>query len=283
MKFLMLVFVIASMAFATDIDGCTEIRSAVNPVQANDLDMTLAIVNDWTVPNASLGIDIFESTTGNYILTVEKTEMQIQAYDLTGAPLGTLTLDTENASCFGMAWNNDPDTDTYYTNDWQDANLYYTEDFGASWSTSTPNPAGTSARGMDFDGTNYWATNATNGGLWRFSPGVGQENVAIPEVTDQPSGLAVFPYNGNTGVAVTTYNTHNIYFYEWDGSTMSYIGSAPCPVSGIGASYGLSYSNVTDTMFWTYQDASNAYHLAEFSFELTSLSRTSWGSIKTSF
>lgn len=284
MKLFIFAVLIASMAFAVDINGCTEVGCAINPAPAGNPNMVLTVLNDWNIGTTlTLGIDVYESAEVSYVLAVEKTDMQIQAYDIsTGSALGTLALNPANTACFGIAWNNNPDTDGYYTNDWIGFSLYYTEDFGASWATET-NPAGGSGRGMDFDGVNYWETNGSNGGLWRFNPGVGQENIAIPEVSNQPAGLSTFPYNGNTGIALTTYNDPTIHFYEWDGTTMSYIGSAACPVSPIANSFGLAYCYATDTMFWTYKDNSNNYHLAEFSFELTALTRASWGSIKSSF
>ncbi|MCD6589300.1 MAG: hypothetical protein J7K88_12200 [Candidatus Fermentibacteraceae bacterium] len=84
--------------------------------------------------------------------------------------------------------DNDATNDTCYTNDWIVSSLFFTDNFGSTWTTFT-NPAGTSGRGMDFNG--------------------------------------------------------NIY--------------------------------------WSYKDVSDAYHLTEFSFSITSLSRSSWGSIKSSF
>lgn len=280
MKVLFTVLCIAALGFAAN-DGCNESSISVNRVPATDA-VTLTVVNDFSLSGKSLGIDVFEGSGYTYILGTDNVNMYVQAWDAgTGGALGTLPLDAANTSCFGIAWNNDLTTDAYYTDDWANSNLFYTEDFGVTW-TTTANPAGTNARGMDFDGTDYWTTNADGGGLWRFQPGVGQENISIPEVPSQPSGLAVFPYMGDLGVAVTTYNTHNIYFYSWDGSTMSYLGSAACPIS-VYSSYGLSYSENTGNLFWTYAPTSGTYKLAEISFTITSLSRDTWAGIKTAF
>jgi len=192
-----------------------------------------------------------------------------------------MILDPANGSAFGVAWNNDPTNDTYYTDDWDTSNLFYTEDFGSTWS-NYPNPAGSNARGMDFDGNDYWTTNDSGGGLWRFQPGVGQSNHAIPEITSQPSGVAVFPYEGDIGVAVTSYTVYNIWFYVWDGADLTYLGSAPCPASCT-SSLGLAYSGNTSTMFWSYNTASG-YKISEFSFDISvALEQSTWGSIKTSF
>ncbi|MEA3267007.1 MAG: hypothetical protein U9P42_08715 [Candidatus Fermentibacteria bacterium] len=279
-KLLFVVMLVAALSFGAD-DGCTDSSVGIDPGTSGSDDITLTVINDWTLAGGTkaLGLDVFEGTEV-YILGADNTNMHIQAYSTSGTPVGTLDLSAANASCFGVAWNDNTDTEGYYTDDWADAVLYYTEDFGSTWTTVT-NPASNQARGMAFDGVDYWETNGNGGGLWRFQPGVGEENIAIPEVPTQPSGVAVFPYGGNLGVAVTAYNTLNIYFYEWDGSTMSFLGSAACPGT-VGSSFGLAYSSSNGHMYWSYSDGSNN-HLAELSFTITALERSSWGSIKTSF
>lgn len=280
MRFFLCVFILASLAFANS--GYTGINAGISPRNPDSDDITLTLLNNWVLPNMAMGIDIFEGPGQFNVLCVDKDYDIIRIYDATSAsPLGTISLDTPNGSCFGIAWNNNPDADTYYTNDWNVNNLFYTEDYGTTWTTET-NPAETCGRGMDFDGTDYWQTNGTGGGLWRFQPGVGAENIAIPEVIEQPSGLAVFPCNSNLGIAVTTYTEHNIYFYEWDGSAMTYIGSAACPSSCL-FSLGLAYAETSGTLFWSYWDTSFNTHLTEISFSIMALDQSSWGTIKSSF
>jgi len=282
MKYLFYVLILATLAFADD-DGCTEFGATINPHTAGNDDITLTLINNWTLTNKALGLDIFEGPGQFYVLGADNVKDWIQYYDaISGLPLTTIPLDAGNPYCFGLAWNNDSDTDTYYTDDWSNTNLFYTDDFGVSW-TTVPNPAGSNGRGMDFDGTDYWITNGQGGGLYRFQPGAGQENIAIPDVPTQPSGLAVFPYGSNLGVAITCYGTYNIYFYEWNGSTMDYIGSAACPVPGITSSFGLAYADTNGHFYWSFKLGSSDYHLAEFSFEITALERSSWGAIKSSF
>jgi hypothetical protein len=281
MKYFVVLFCIAALATAGN-DGRTGSFVSVNtaPDQGTD-GITLTLLNTFDPVTKALGLDVFESTGSTYVLGVNNENDIVQAYDAyTGSPLGTLPLDPGNPNAFGVAWNNDPTNDTYYTDDWNVSTLFYTDDFGVSW-TTVANPAGTDARGMDFDGTDYWTTNGDGGGLWRFQPGVTQSNLPIPEVTDQPSGITTFPYEGDVGVAVTSYDVHNIWFYVWDGSTFEYLGSAPCPAS-CSSSYGLAYSENTGTMFWSYN--SGGYKISEFSFDIeVSLQQDTWGAIKTVF
>ena len=279
MKYFLLLLVLAVLAFA-DNDGCSEISSGASSYSSGGDDITLTLLNDWILAEKALGLDIFD---GIYILGADNNLDLIQAYDATScSPLGSLTLDPANGSCFGLAWNNDASNDTYYTDDWQSSNLFFTDDFGSTWSTY-PNPAGSSARGMDFDGADYWTTNGNGGGLWRFQPGVGEQNIAIPEVPSQPSGVTVFPLGSNVGVVVTAYQTLSIFFYEWDGATMAFLGSAPCPAAAVYRSYGLAYSEGNGHIYWSYQDDPGNYRIAEFSFDLVSLEQSSWGAIKSSF
>ncbi len=280
MKLLTLSLVFVTLSFASNF-GYTEMNASLNPVQGGSDAVTITILNDWTLADVALGLDVLEGAGAFILLAADPVKGHIMTYDPDNAdPLMSFDLDSQNGNCFGIVCNNNPDTDTYYTNDWSSSSLYYTENFGSTWTTET-NPAGNSARGMDFDGTDYWCTNGANGGLWRFQPGTGQENIAIPEVTGNPSGLTVFPYGSNLGVAVATYTGGFIYFYEWDGSTMDYLGAAACPAS-CSSSFGLGYSSASNTIYWGYLDGST-YHLAEFSFSITALERSSWGSIKTSF
>lgn len=282
MKCISIVLILTALAFA-DNHGCTEFGGSVNPHSPGTDGVTLNMLNNWSVPEMALGLDIFENASEFYVLSVDEVNDRIQAYiATTGTPVGTLDLDAANISCFGIAWNNDSTDDTYYTNDWNLSHLFFTDDLGSSW-TTTPNPAGPLGRGMDFDGVDYWQTDRDGGCVWRFLPGVGSQSIAIPEVSGQISGLTVFPNGSNLGIAVITYATYNIYFYEWDGSTMSYLGSAACPASSIHLSLGLAYAETNGHLYWSYVDTSSNYHLTELSFAITSLEQSSWGAIKSSF
>ena len=282
MKLLFVLVAMAAFAFAND-DGCTDTAVGINPPASGTDAVSLTVVNDWGVlPSGEkgLGLDVFENASMCFVLDVNHTAMYVRAWDAaTGGMENTLPLDAANANGFGLAWNNDFNSDTYYTNDFVDNVLYYTDDFGSSW-TTVANPANNNGRGMDFDGTDYWSTNGDGGGLWRFQPGVGAQNIAIPEVPTQPSGLAVFPNGSDIGIALTCYNTHNIYFYNWNGSALSYLGSAACPVT-CSYSYGLTYAQTTGNLYWSFNNG--GYCIAEVSFSLTSLSRDTWAGIKTSF
>ena len=283
MKVIFILIALAALAFAAN-DGCTTLGNGHNSPTTDNV--VLTVLHNWSITsgNKALGLDIVEDGAFTFIVGTDNVTGHLRAWDAsTGESIGTITLDEENAGCFGVSWNNTPATTTYYTSDWDDPVLYYTEDGGTSWTTVT-SPAGNRARGMDFDGTDYWTTNGAGGGLWRFQPGLGAENLSIPEVPSDInlSGLAVWNYNGNLAVAVTTYQDFNIWIYIWDGSTLTFHGSAALPVTPF-QGLGLAYSENNGHLYWSYRDSSGIYHLVAMAIDMVSLSRDSWAGIKTSF
>lgn len=282
MKYFFLLLALAALSLA-DEDGCiSSVVPAVPQTGGTDA-VTLNLLNDWVLTEKALGLDVFISGSGDYVLGVDNNLDIVQAYEpATGTPVGFLTLDAANAFCFGVAWNNDPIDETYYTDDWAVGNLFFTDDFGSTWSTSS-NPAGTMGRGMDFDGLDYWMTSTTTGSVWRFQPGVGQDNIPVPDVSGNLSGITVYPEGSDIGVIVAGYNDTFLHFYVWDGSTLDYVGAAAYPVPALGSSYGLAYYETNGTLFWSYKDTSDNYHLAELEFDTTALQQSTWGNIKSSF
>ncbi len=114
-------------------------------------------------------------------------------------------------------------------------------------------------------------------------PGRRLRNHATPEIADLLSGLALFPLQGGTGIALTTYSNHYIWFYEWNNTSLEYIGKAQCPAP-CQPSAGLAYSHSRGTLFWSYKVPSGDYMVSELSFEIgMALGQTTWGGIKTSF
>ncbi|MCK5132040.1 MAG: hypothetical protein KAR40_07815 [Candidatus Sabulitectum sp.] len=282
---IMIVFAVVTLVFAFNENSGSRESSINRDIQydaGNSYDLVL--INDWTIADQALGLDVYISPSEFLVMSTNSSNNCVQAYDaVSGIPMGgQQPLDPANESCFGMSWNNDFMSQTYYVNDTQKTNLFFTDN-GTSW-TTVADPSGLSGRGMDFDGTDYWTTNGNGGGLWRFQPGSSQENISIPEVPTEPSGLTVFPNGGSLGIAVTTYDTHNIYFYMWSNSTLTYHGSAACPASNVSFSYGLAYAESNNHIFWSYEDTSGNFHLVEFSFSQSqALTSSSWGSIKGSF
>ncbi len=286
MRFLMIVLFVTVLGFAAT-DGCTEISAINNSHNQTTATITLTLLNDWPQTCNVFGLDIYEEGSDFYVLGVDNNSSIIRFYDpATGAPTATsIPLSSGNDGCFGVAWNDGPDSGTYYTNDWTDDVLYFTENHGGDWTTIS-NPADNYARGMDFDGTYYWCTDNEPNGIWRFQPGGSQVHLSTPSVTAQPSGLTVFPYNGNLAIAISCYHLATIEFYQWDGSALTYLGPASYPAAiDRDSVYGLGYAATNGHIYMSYKDyyGGGLHHLVELAFDITSLQRSSWGSIKSSF
>lgn len=264
--------------------GFIEMGSAVNPEPLSN-DISIAVVNIVDIPNMLAGIDIYEDGVNVELIAPDNTSDIIWFYNASnGYTTGSLIPDSTHTGLYGVAWNNDVDGDTYLLNDLNSDSFYYTEDFGSSW-INYSDPSGNQGRGMDYDGSDYWTPNGMYHDVFRFQPGGSVYSYSTPEIPEysQLSGIAVFPCNGDIGVVLTTYTEHELFFYQFDGSTLSYLGSAPCP-EDCWMSYGLAYSETTGHLYWSYFDAGGC-HFAELSFIIsgTALSQDSWGSIKSCF
>lgn len=229
-----------------------------------------------------LGLDFLKGSPG-VLLAINLDRREISRYSITdGTRVGSgIKLHDDNASLFGVTHTNEA-SPTFYTNDWAKAVLYYRKE-ATSWQT-TPNPVGTAGRGMDFDGTDFWITTYNPApGLCRFKPGASAALILIPDVSADPSGLTVFPYGGNTCIAIVSYDLDEMFIYELNGRELVYIGSATLPMADMGDICGLTYCDTNKNFYLTYENEDEDYFIAEVSFTITSLARSSWGSIKTSF
>lgn len=179
-----------------------------------------------------------------------------------------------------------------------------TTDFGTSsifhglWGSwdSYANPATIRSRGITSDSNNslMWITK-TEGSSGSYTQFLGSFTAEAPGTVvwyDAGSGLGGTRYlsgltdfilsGGNTCFAYTIYNSGWVRFQEYNGSTLSYLGYAVLPVSGLDGSYGICYNSTRNSFYWSYKIGTD-YFISEFSVDITSLSRSTWGEIKTSF
>ncbi len=244
--------------------------------------ISLTLENTFPAQGKAMGLDVIENPSGSEvtIMGTNNTDDAVYFYTVSGMVTNTMPLDPLNGSCFGVVF--DLEESILHTNDWEQTDLFCSDDMGSTWST-VQDPSGNAGRGLDFDGEYYWTTNGYSG-LFQFSPGYPPtQNLVLPEIYDQLSGLTVFPFEGGTGIAVTTYSDHNIWFYLWDGSDLQFLDSAPCPAD-CQASYGLACSNNLETIFWSYKTTSGEYFISEFSYQIDqSLQQQTWGGVKSSF
>lgn len=271
-----------ALAYAFD-EGHTWTWSGIEQPERSD-DVELTIINSWTVTWASqaLGLDVVEDGEDQTVVFADQRSDAVNSLDPETGSAGSIgfPLYGSNDFCFGIAWGEDSSQTEYCSNDWSASNVYYTEDL-IDWMLYA-NPVGGNGRGMAHDGTDWWMAGSTSSttALCRFEPGGASELFVLPEIPTQLSGLAAYPYEGDVYLAVTAYKTHNIYFYVYDGSAVSFVGSAACPTA-CSSSLGLAYSQDRGTLFWGYSTGS--YTICELSVEFTALGEDTWGGIKSGF
>ncbi len=279
---LILLFIVLGFAFAADDEGCIY-QLSENQQSVGSDDITLTFLQDWQITWAgqALGIDCWDDGSSTYVIFSNATDDMLGSLDPTTGATGPVscTLDPANDTCFGVAYDDEATTPLWVTSDWGVSDNFCSYDL-ISWFTET-DPYGTTGRGMAHDGTDFWIA-SYNGNVYRYQPGGSTTEYSTPEVGSGQSGLAAFPYGGDILVVLTCYQNLNLFFYNFDGSTLSYLGSAACPVSTY-RSYGLAYSENRGTIFWSYAPASGDYRIAELSFLLTALERTTWGELKAVF
>lgn len=166
-------------------------------------DISLTLVSSFPADGRALGLYMIEETG---ILGVNNTAGIINGYSpATGTVSFTVDLDPANTSCFGVSFDPEPaGSEHFYTNDWGGNDLFYTINWGASWNTVF-DPSFNEGRGMDFHGGFHWITEGYQN-IIRFIPEYTPFDVlSVPETTGQLSGITVFPWEGDLGVAVTSY------------------------------------------------------------------------------
>ncbi|RKZ04571.1 hypothetical protein DRQ25_16990 [Candidatus Fermentibacteria bacterium] len=249
--------------------------------------ITLTAVNTFNVPSAShiLGLNMQYTSSSSFGMMDNGDDKLRGINGNTGAEYWNVDINYGGSMFnFGLchSW---PSPYGWYINAWSDSDMHYRNTSG-TWSVPFANPAGTNGRGMSFEvpDDHIWETysQSTTFRIYRISTSGSSEYWSTPEVSGQMSGLATFQHGGNTWVAVTCYYDATLYFYEYTGSALNYIGTASTGISGQNLICGLTYSDARDSFFLSYEMPSN-WWVAEFDYSITALERDTWGSIKTQF
>ena len=252
-------------------------------------DIVIEIIDEWTLPEKALDLTVMQTASGPVVLGIDNGDDVIRIWE-DGQTSQTITLPPASTGhAWGLGCSNTGDTvSEIIVNDFDAYSFYQSDDAGITWGTQD-DPGGKYSRGLSFDGTHYWTViNGTTDELCRFQPGGSSQSWSIPEIgaMQQGSGVATFPLEeGNTGIAVGVFDIGMFFFYSWDGSDISYIGSVESPYStSVLVSLGLAYCDTSGHFFWTYGPEAG-YRMVEFTVSLSSqsLASTSWGAIKNSF
>ena len=287
MKSICFLLLLPLLAFGwIDDNGVDSSIPAGTPPVGEDA-ITLSAINTFNVTSAShiLGLNMQYTSTTSFGM-MDNTDDKLRGINAdTGAEYWNVDISYGSSMHnFGLchAW---PIPYGWYINSYIDSDMHF-RDTGGTWSVPFVNPAGTDGRGMSMevpDG-HIWQTysDGSDHRIYRISTGGSGEYWATPEVSGQMSGLATFQHGGNTWVAVTCYYDATLYFYEYTGSALNFIGTASTGLTGYDIACGLTYSDVRDTFLLSYQMPGN-WWVAEFNYSITALERDTWGSIKTQF
>ena len=97
------------------------------------------------------------------------------------------------------------------------------------------------------------------------------------------SGVALYPmWNGNTGIAVTLYDSQWIRFFEYPGHAGEVFYSYGVIPYTVDTSYGLTYSDERNTFFHSYENG-GSYYISELEISEAVLEADTWAGIKSSF
>ncbi len=251
-------------------------------------DITMTVINDYALTGFSSprGLD-YADTYGELVMTDFGTDYLYSMNPDNGSVTGSLACPSQIPNVLGVACiEAAPSNWDFYINDWQDVMDVWKIQGAGSWTMAFANPVPVEPRGMDFDDEGMlWSIDASTRVLYRFNTSGG--SVSSWSLADLPAsfacGISTFPFDGNLGIVIGGYSYGNLYFFEFDGSSVEFIGSAAEPQTST-ASYGIAYSYDRDSFFWLYRVGTSEYHITEFDLTIeTALARDTWGGIKASF
>ncbi len=286
MKILFLLTLITGACFALDPDAGPVSPKVNNPVpqETDDWIVNITSVNDVSMAWGTdlRDCDFFE---GELFVTDFTLDSIFAANPNTGAKTFGMPCPSQIPQVLGICCYSISGESLIYINDWDSDTEIYKYSTVSGWSYAFDNPSA-EPRGMDFDPSlNIWEIDANSHILYVFDiSGAVSESWTLSELpSGNACGCSVFPFGSDLGVIIGGYTYPDFYFYSFDGSTLEYLGAAPVPQSA-SSSYGISWSDLTQSYYWIYKDSSSTFRLCEFTVEFeVALDRTTWGAIKAEF
>lgn len=289
MKHLFVLILIAGACFALDPDAGPVSQGIGDPVEPETDDWIIDItsVNDVSMSWGSnpRGCD-YSDSYGELLVTDYALDSIFSVNPSTGAKNYGFPCPSAIPDVLGACQYQTPGENFLIINNWQSVTDIWEYSSITGWSSAFTNPAPSEPRGMDMDADlNIWEIDASSHMLYVFDlTGSVLESWSLSELPSGYScGCSVFPFGTDQGVVIGGYAYTDFYFYSFDGSTLEYLGSAPVP-QGIGSSYGISWSDDTQSFYWIYKDTGDNFRLCEFTVDFTvALQRNTWGAIKAGF
>ena len=286
MKMMFVLILLTGVCFALDPDAGPLSQLTCDPVEpeTDDWIINIASMNDVSLAWASelRGCDFFE---GELFVTDYSLDSIFAVNPNTGAKTFGMPCPPEIPQVLGICCYSISAESFIYINDWDSDTEIYRFSTVSGWSYAFENPSA-EPRGMDFDPSlNIWEIDAASHILYVFDiAGTVSESWTLSELpSDYACGCSVFPFGAGLGIIIGGYQYADFYFYSFDGSTLEYLGAAPIPQSA-SSSYGITWSDLTQSYYWIYKDSGGDFRLCEFTveFEVT-LDQSTWGAVKAGF
>ncbi|MEN8209326.1 MAG: hypothetical protein ABFR50_08745 [Candidatus Fermentibacteria bacterium] len=275
MRVFLLLFVISVM---TSVSFSGDISSSEPQHGFSTDDIILTSLGTWELPGSKTPRGIDCSDTAEEIFVTDYSTDMISLYDYSGNLIEQINCPGEIPDVFGLCLGsdyiliNDNGADT-------DINKYQS----GTWSPLFTNPS-SDPTGMDMDASgNIWEIEASSNILYRFNTsGTVLNQWSLPEPPASASAMActIFPISGTNVIMLGGLTWADFYFYEWDGTDLTFLGTHVTPQSS-NKSYGAAWCSQRDTIFWVYKGG-GTFYVCEFECSITpvALERTTWGAIK---
>ncbi|MFO8184240.1 MAG: hypothetical protein R6U39_08710 [Candidatus Aegiribacteria sp.] len=152
-----------------------------------------------------------------------------------------------------------------------------------SWLMQTGNPAGEYGTALEVEESGWLWETVHYYGIMRFYPGSGTYQMFDYHTPDESgSGITIFPYAGQTGVAVSYFGYDRVEFYVFDPpDILTFTGDAEIPVE-VDCCCGLEYVPERSTFYMPVR-ISGLTHMLELGCDILELRQDTWGGIKSMF
>ena len=287
---------VVTTAFAGfDVNGNSSFAGVDVAPHGSDGEISINVTTTWAIPEDSQALGLFYIPVfyNNHIVAyVDNGDNAIYFMDVddgTSVYPGGWPTSANNGSPFGVA---KIETNTIHVNDWN-YDAIFRKYYSTPWEeyNSLTDLMG---RGMDYNATQdkvfefYTTGSSPNYSHYVaiYTPGTStgssyELNCLAPSWYG--SGCCLYPmWNGDTGIAVTLYQSHWIRFFEYPGNPGGvFYSHAVLPYSH-DASLGLTYSEELNRFYHSYSTGST-YYISELEILEASLEADTWAGIKASF
>lgn len=295
--FVLTLIIFASTSWAFFEDGDNSSGSGIESAPDGTGIITIDLVNNWPIPEGTrvLGIDYIPLWYEYHIIAYVGSGHSVYFMDADDGSVvhpGGWYLAANNDYPFGVCQVPYLGDERLHVNDF-DYDAMFSKYHATAW-VEYGSLTDLMGRGLDYHAGmdkifDFYTIDTPGDYRWfvaMFTPGQstgGAYELDCLAGDWRGSGCCVFPmWNGNTGIAVTMYQSQWIRFFEYPGHAGDPFYSHGVIPYAVNASYGLTYSEERDTFFHSYQ-TSGSYYIAELEISEATLETDTWAGIKSSF